>query len=152
VLQDRIEPGLRAWHAPLGADWQMRQVFQGRYADAAEFVPLHVCDEHAVERPIARKPPAANLVDDTELAAELHGPNTDFQHLRRVELVFSLLDQQGRNASPPKVGRERKPDRPAAGDQGEGFEDVVPVGHEALAIALTVLAHRSRSTSLRFAQ
>src|SRR5262249_4661973 len=44
-VQDRIEPGLWAWHAPLGADWQMRQVFQGRYADAAELVALHVGDE-----------------------------------------------------------------------------------------------------------
>src|SRR5215831_20529504 len=129
----------------------MRQVFQRRYADAAELVPLHVGDEHAVERPIARKPPAANLVDDTELAAELHGPNTDLQHLRRVELVLSLLDQQGRNAAPPKVGREGKPDRAAAGDQDGGFEDVVAVGHAASAMALTII-HRSRSTSLRFAQ
>src|SRR6516165_4556850 len=115
-LQDRIEPGLRAWHAPLGADWQMRQVFQGRYAHAAELVSLHVGNEHAVERPVARKPPAAHLVDDTELAAELHGPNTDFEHLRRIELVLSLLDQHGRYAAPPKVGRERKSNGAAAGD------------------------------------
>jgi hypothetical protein len=48
VLQDRVEPGLRARHAALGADRQMRQVLQRRNADAAELVTLHVGDEHAV--------------------------------------------------------------------------------------------------------
>ena len=88
-----------------------------RRAHTAELVALHIGDEDAVERPVERKAPVANLVDNAELAAELHRADADLQHLGGAELVLALLDQQRGNAAPAEIGGERKPDRPAAGDQ-----------------------------------
>jgi hypothetical protein len=54
---------------------------------------------------------------NAKLAAELHGPHAYFQHLGWTELVLVLLNQRRRDAAPPEIGGERKPDRPAADDQ-----------------------------------
>ena len=129
VLQDRVEPGLRARHAALRADSEMGARPERRRPHAAELVALHVGHEHAVERPVGGKSPIAHLVDDAELAAELHGADADLQHLGGAELVLALLDQQRRDAAPAEIGRKRKPDRAAAGDQHRNIDSRWPFVH-----------------------
>ena len=73
VLQDRVEPGLRAWSPALRAEFGIGARPQRRRAYAAELVALQIGHEHAIERNMRRKAPAADPFGDAELAAELHG-------------------------------------------------------------------------------
>jgi hypothetical protein len=54
---------------------------------------------------------------NAELAAELHGADAHFEHLRRAEPVLVALDQHRRDAAPAEIGGERQADRATADDQ-----------------------------------
>ena len=99
----------------------MGLVAERRHAHAPELVALQSVTNTLSSGQSARKSPVADLVDDAELAAELHRADADLQHLGGIELVLALLDQQRRDTAPPEIGGKRKPDRAAAGDQHGRF-------------------------------
>ena len=117
ILQDRVEPGLRARPAALRAERRVGRDAERRRAHPSDLVAGKVGDEGAVERPVEREAPVAHLLGDAELAAELHGADAHFEHLRRAEPVLVALDQHRRDAAPAEIGGKRQTDRATADDQ-----------------------------------
>ena len=129
ILQDRVEPGLRARPPALRAEQGISRHAERRRAHASDLVAGKIGDEGAVERPVERETPVAHLFGDAELPAELHGADAHLEHLGGAELVRVALDQHRRDAAPAEIGGEREPDRAAACDQHRGFHGGDAIGH-----------------------
>ena len=109
ILQDRVEPGLRARPPALRAEHGIGALAERRRADASDLVALHVGDEGAVERPVERETPVAHLFGDAELPAELHGADAHFEHLGGAELVLVALDQHAATPRRPRSAASASP-------------------------------------------
>jgi hypothetical protein len=74
-----------------------------------------------VERKVGWRARLAHLLRDAPTTAEFHGAGIHRVGARMIDRAVTLLDEYAFYPAPPKVGGQRKSDRPAADDEDRYF-------------------------------